>query len=210
MRKASSDAPLPPALPTSPIAFVGLAAMTLRKSLVALLLCQGLAFTASAHASGTPEAGKEATGDVKAAVSVFNRWLTAYQMQEFEEQWNLTHPRIQYWHDKKRWAKTFGKSHRSHGRILSLQVQGAGIVDSATLPCTEMGHCYRPDLKVAVIVLQSTYQKASPKQPETAYMVWTDTGWRYGGGTFPNLPAGETMVILDEQDEKRYRERPFP
>lgn len=201
---------MPSISPAPPDTYVHLVATVRRQGPLAWLLCPSLAFAIAAHASATPEAGKEASGDVKAAVSVFNRWLTAYQMQAFEEQWNLTHPRIQYWYDRKRWATLFGKSHRSHGRILSLRVQGAGIVDSATLPCTEMGHCYRPDMKVAVIVLQSTYQKASPKQPETAYMVWTDAGWRYGGGTFPNLPAGETLGILDEQDERRYRQRPFP
>jgi hypothetical protein len=30
-------------------------------------------------------------------------------------------------------------------------------------------------------------------------------GWSFGGGTFLNKPFGETWIILDRKDERRYQ-----
>ncbi len=68
-----------------------------------------------------------------------------------------------------------------------------------------MRHCYRRGVQYVVFVLRTTYEKASPGQPEYVAMAKSDEGWRFGGGTFPNRPLGETAVIMTESDESRYR-----
>ncbi len=149
-----------------------------------------------------PLAGEE---EVKKAVQVFIDWTTAYQEGRYMDQWRLTHPRIQRWHHRKRWRRTMSKGRAHAGRLLSVDVTSAGPVDARQLPCTEMRHCYRKDMQVVVIMLSTVYEKATPAQPEYVIMANSDNGWKFGGGTFPALPAGETMVILDRKDEARYR-----
>jgi len=70
-----------------------------------------------------------------------------------------------------------------------------------------MGHCFRKDVQYVFILLRSTYETAAPAQPEFVVMAKSEEGWKFGGGTFPDTPMGETSVILDRKDEHRYRYR---
>jgi hypothetical protein len=70
-----------------------------------------------------------------------------------------------------------------------------------------MGHCYRKDVQYVFILLRSTYAKAAPAQPEYVVMAKSEEGWKFGGGTFPDTPMGETSSILNRKDEHRYRYR---
>jgi len=142
--------------------------------------------------------------EVKDAVRVFLDWTNAYREGRYTDQWRLTHPRIQRWHHRKRWRRTMSKGHAKAGDLLSVDVTKAGPVDARQLPCTELRHCYRKDMQVVLILLHTRYEKAEPVQPEYVIMANSDDGWKFGGGTFPALPAGETMVILDRKDEARY------
>ncbi|SDD39781.1 hypothetical protein [Kordiimonas lacus] len=145
--------------------------------------------------------------EVKEAVQVFLDWTKAYEEGRYLDQWKLTHPRIQRWHHKKRWRRTMSKGRSRSGDLLAANITTAGPVDARKLPCTEMRHCYRKDMQVVIIFLETKYEKAEPQQPEYVMMAKSEDGWKFGGGTFPALPAGETIVILDRKDEARY-ERP--
>jgi hypothetical protein len=96
------------------------------------------------------------------------------------------------------------KARRKDGALTGYAIQAAAPIDAAKLPCTEMGHCYRRGIQYILFIISSTYEKAAPAQPEYVAMSESDKGWRFGGGTFPNRPLGETAVILTEADERRY------
>lgn len=85
------------------------------------------------------------------------------------------------------------------------EITGSAPVTAAQLPCTEQGHCFRKHLKYYLIMIKSEYAGEKPPQPEYVVMAKSKNTWRFGGGTFPNRPMGETSVILDRQDEARYR-----
>lgn len=170
------------------------------KGLLVSLWC--LLAATPAAAIDIPPLATEA--EVKDAVKVFLEWTQAYKERRYLDQWKLTHPRIQRWHHKKRWRRTMSKGRARAGDLLSADVTKAGPVDARQLPCTEMRHCYRKDIQVVIILLTTKYEKAEPAQPEYVIMANSDDGWKFGGGTFPALPAGETIVILDRKDEARY------
>lgn len=67
-----------------------------------------------------------------------------------------------------------------------------------------MGHCYRKGVTYAVFILQTVYALKPVAQPEFAVMSLSDEGWRFAGGTFPATAMGETGVLLDGLDEKRF------
>ncbi len=161
-------------------------------------------FGSTADAETPPLASNE---QVEEALAVFMDWTAAYQNGDYLAQWRLTHPRIRRWHNKKRWKKSMRHGVRKNGTLESFRVIKASPIEATRLPCTEMGHCYRKDMQVVIILLDTTYEKTHPNQPEYVVVANSDEGWRFGGGTFPGLPAGETMVILDRKDESRYAPR---
>lgn len=177
--------------------------MTRTRSLT-IALAMTLAITAAgpALAEETPLATAE---DVEEATGVLMKWTAAYQAQDYDTQWSLTDPRNRRWWDRKRWRKAMTKARRQDGALTSYAIQHASPIDAANLPCTEMGHCYRRGVQYVIFFIASAYEKAAPGQPEYVAMSKSDEGWRFGGGTFPNRPLGETAVILTESDERRYR-----
>lgn len=167
-------------------------------SIIAIVTLQG-----SVCALDVPPLASEK--EVKKAVSVFRDWTAAYLDKRYLDQWKLTHPRIQRWHHKKRWRRTMSRASSKNGRLLNVEIKSVAPVDARKLPCTEMNHCYRKDMQVVIILLSTKYENAKPAQPEFVVMANSDQGWRYGGGTFPGRPSGETIVILDRKDELRYK-----
>ncbi len=142
--------------------------------------------------------------DVRTAYGVLMEWGTAYQKGDYLQQWRLTDFRIRHWHDRKRFKKWMRRARKRDGKLLSFKVEKALPLYATQLPCTEMGHCYRKDVDVILFLIASQYEKASPPQPEYIVMARSKEGWRFGGGTFPNRPMGETSLILDRKDERRY------
>jgi hypothetical protein len=161
-----------------------------------------IALMHTARAEDTPLATQ---AEVETALQVFAQWTAAYQAEDYDAQWRLTDPRIRRWWDEKRWRKAMVKARRKDGQLTGYAIQAADPIDAAKLPCTEMRHCYRRGVPYVVIILRSTYEKVAPGQPEYAAMAKSAEGWRFGGGTFPNRPLGETAVILTESDESLYR-----
>jgi len=168
----------------------------------ALLLALTLALGIPAHAEETPLA---TAADVEEARGVLEQWTAAYQAEDYLTQWQLTDPRIRRWWDKARWREAMVKARRKDGKLTAYTIVGADPIDAAKLPCTELGHCYRQGVQYIAFVIRSEYKKAKPGQPEYVAMAKSDEGWRFGGGTFPNRPVGETSVILTESDERRYK-----
>lgn len=175
----------------------------MRAIVVVIALSIGLtAVAAAARAEDVPLATED---DVPVATQVLAQWAAAYQAQDYDTQWQLTDPRQRRWWDKKRWHKAMTKARRKDGPLISYTINAASPIDAAKLPCTEMGHCYRRGVQYILFIVTSAYEKAAPTQPEYVAMAKSDEGWRFGGGTFPNRPLGETAVILTEGDERRYR-----
>jgi hypothetical protein len=59
-------------------------------------------------------------------------------------------------------------------------------------------------MHTVMIIVDSRYAKIGEKNKEYVIMTNSDQGWLFGGGTFLNIPFGETMGILDRVDEKKY------
>jgi hypothetical protein len=169
---------------------------------LALAAACALALAGAVRAEETPRA---APADVEEALQVLAQWTAAYQAEDYNAQWRLTDPRIRRWWHQKRWRKAMVKARRKDGKLTAYEVEVADAIDAEKLPCTEMRHCYRRGVQYVVVILRTTYEKAAPGQPEYAAMAKSDEGWRFGGGTFPNRPLGETAVILTESDERLYR-----
>jgi hypothetical protein len=142
--------------------------------------------------------------DVEAAQTVLIEWISAYQEGQYNVQWSKTDPRIRRWHPKQRWRSWMRKAKKRNGRITSVKIYAKQPVHAKQLPCTEQGHCYRKDVPVILFMMRTQYEKASPSQPEYVVMAKSKEGWKFGGGTFPNRPLGETAIILDRKDELRY------
>lgn len=175
----------------------------LRALFVVIALSVGFAIaTASVRAEEVPLATDD---DVAVATQVLAKWTAAYQTEDYDTQWALTDPRQRRWWDKKRWRKAMTKARRKDGALTGYTIKAVSPIDAAKLPCTEMGHCYRRGVQYVLFIVTSAYEKAAPGQPEYAAMAKSEEGWRFGGGTFPNRPLGETAVILTEEDERRYR-----
>jgi len=151
------------------------------------------------------EIAKLATADeVAKSIEVFKEWTTSYQNKDYKSQFNLVHPRIQKYKKNKIWKRTMSKSLRRNGSLMSYDILAVAATTPDKIPCTERGHCYRKDMQVVIILLNSRYKKIGDKNKEYVIMANSEDGWRYGGGTFLNIPFGETMGILDRHDEKRY------
>jgi hypothetical protein len=109
------------------------------------------------------------------------------------------------WWYETRWRKAMTKARRKDGKLTGVTIEAADAIDAAKLPCTELRHCYRGGVQYVMFILRTAYEKATPGQPEYVAMAKSVEGWRFGGGTFPNRPLGETAVILTESDERRYK-----
>jgi hypothetical protein len=145
--------------------------------------------------------------EIREAFESFKVWQAAIQAEDYDQLWLLNDPRIRQWHDKKSWKKRIKTARKQTGAIVSSDIEAVSPVTASQLPCTEMGHCYRKDVQYVFILLRSTYETAAPAQPEYVVMAKSEEGWKFGGGTFPDTPMGETSVILDRKDEHRYRYR---
>ena len=97
------------------------------------------------------------------------------------------------------------KAARRDGALENYPIDSATPIPAADIPCTELGRCFRKDLKYALFAIRSEYQSATPAQPEFAVMTMSDEGWRFGGGSFLNRPLGQIAVIMTVQDERRYK-----
>lgn len=170
-----------------------------------LLIALVLAVAALAGPARADDVPLATTADVDEALKILDQWIAAYQAEDYSAQWRLTDPRIRRWWYEDRWRKGMRKARRRDGKLLTVDVQAGDPIAAEKLPCTEMRHCYRRGVQYVVFVLRTTYEKASPGQPEYVAMAKSDEGWRFGGGTFPNRPLGETAVIMTESDESRYR-----
>lgn len=157
--------------------------------------------------AGEGEPAPASPEETAEALAAFNTWATAFQARDYDRVWQMTDPRIRQWFDQKRWEKRMKGANRESGEILSWEIEAVAPVTAAQLPCTEMGHCFRQGVPYVFISLNSSYSKAKPPQPEFVVMAKSDEGWKFGGGTFPDTPMGETSVILDRKDESRYRYR---
>jgi len=169
----------------------------------ALFTAFAVAFFAGSVCAKEPDL---ATSDeIEAAKESLIQWTTAYQAGDYREQWRLTDARIRHWFDKKRWKDRMTKAARRDGALKSYSIESYAPARAADLPCTELGHCFRPGVKYVVFIIRSEYDRATPAQPEFAVMAQSEDDWLFGGGTFPNRPLGETAVIMTTQDELRYR-----
>ncbi|MFT5351969.1 MAG: hypothetical protein ACI9MF_002795, partial [Gammaproteobacteria bacterium] len=142
--------------------------------------------------------------EVEQALKIFGRWIQNYQVSDYARQYELVHPLIQHYKTREKWKKAMRKSQRKNGELLAYEILAAGASTPEEIPCTEMGHCYRKGIEVVLIIINSTYQKIGAKPKEYVVMAKSRQGWRFGGGTFLNIPFGETMTILDRRDERRY------
>jgi hypothetical protein len=142
--------------------------------------------------------------EVANALQAFKQWTALYQDKDYQAQYLLVHPRIQKYKTPKMWKKAMHKSQRRNGRLDAYDIYFVSAVPAEKIPCTEMGHCYRKDMQVVMIVLNSRYEKIGAMDKEYVLMARSGDDWFFGGGTFPNRPFGETMGILDRRDEKRY------
>lgn len=143
---------------------------------------------------------------IDAARAAFLQWADAFRAGAFRTQWLLTHPRIRYWRSAGRWSRGMRAAQRRTGGLAGFDIDRALRVSAAQIPCTEHGHCYREDVDYVLFTIRSRYHGArQPPQPEYAVMAMADEGWRFAGGTFPFRPLGETAVLLNAADERRYR-----
>jgi len=145
--------------------------------------------------------------EVEAASSALEAWTAAYSAGDYHEQWLLTDKRITRWFDRRSFRKMMTEAQQRNGLLKTYSITGAAPARASDLPCTEMGHCYRTGIQYAIFVIESTYEKAEPSQPEFAVMAKAEGKWVFGGGSFLNRPLGETAVIMTEQDERRYEPR---
>tara|TARA_R110002096_G_scaffold302466_3_gene497381 strand:- start:183 stop:725 length:543 start_codon:yes stop_codon:yes gene_type:complete len=159
-----------------------------------------LLHTHTAHADTKPLATEE---EVPAALKAFEKWTGAFLAKDYKTQRAMTHPRIIRWYDKNRWKKLRNNS-KQNGDIVSVKVEKAVSIAPEKIPCTEQGHCYRKNIPVLMFLLQTEYTKNTPPQPEYVVMARSDKGWLFGGGTFPNRPMGETLLIMNQKDVDKY------
>lgn len=132
------------------------------------------------------------------------QFVAAYRQEDYRAQWDLVDPRKRRWIGRERWGKAMAQSRRRHGALTSWTIVEQAPVRAEQLPCTEMGHCYRKGVAYYVYFLRTTYASRQVAQPEFIVMSLSDEGWRFAGGTFPATAMGETGVLLDELDEKRF------
>ncbi len=143
--------------------------------------------------------------DLDAARAVLIQWSEAYRSEDYRTQWRLTDSRIRHWIDLNRWRRGMRSANRRDGALEKFEILNQAAVSARQLPCTEQGHCYREGVRYVIFLVSTHYTKAAPPQPEYAAIALSEEGWRFGGGTFPNRPLGETAVIMTESDERRYK-----
>lgn len=183
-------------------------AIIVRTTMVAtaMIACPALSQDSSLPDAGSPNAPSLPDNRVEAALAVFSQWVAAFRAGEYEAQWQLVDPRMRYWVKKDRYVKQMRLSARKRGDIEDYSIYAAFPVAAEQIPCTEQRHCFRKGVEYVMFMIHSRYKgRNQPPQPEFAVMSLSEEGWRYGGGTFPYRPMGETSVLLDEVDEARYR-----
>lgn len=135
----------------------------------------------------------------------FREFVTAYRGEEYLAQWRIVDPRKRYWVRADRWRKSMQRSRRRHGALVDLSVTHVLPIDAEQIPCTEMGHCFRKGVTYVLLMLRTRYERKQVPQPEFAVMSLSVEGWRWAGGTFPATALGETAVLLDDADERKFR-----
>lgn len=141
---------------------------------------------------------------VRQALSRFQEWIRLYQKENYLDQYELVHPRIQRYKNYPVWKKAMSRSQHKNGPLLEYELVALSAITPGDIPCTEMGHCYRKDMQTVIIIVNSRYEKIGEKNKEYVIMANSEEGWMFGGGTILNIPFGETMGILDRADEKKY------
>jgi len=141
---------------------------------------------------------------VRQALSRFQEWTRLYQQENYLEQYELVHPRIQRYKNYPVWKKAMSRSQHKNGSLLEYELVALSAITPGDIPCTEMGHCYRKGMQTVIIIVNSRYEKIGEKNKEYVIMANSEEGWMFGGGTILNIPFGETMGILDRADEKKY------
>lgn len=139
------------------------------------------------------------------AEHLFHEFVAAYRSADYSAQWRLVDPRSRYWFKIRRWNKSMEQSRRRHGALVEVAITHMLSVNAKQLPCTEMGHCYRKGVPYALLMLKTRYEHKQVPQPEFAVLSMSEEGWRWSGGTFPATALGETAVLLDEADDKKFR-----
>lgn len=180
-----------------------------REFLMTLILAPALATKSSAEELATPWPEGAGEADLDAAYSSMAVWIEAYRAQDFATQWRMTDPRIRRWIDRRRWMRGLGRAFSLNGNLVEHVIANRAALGAERLPCTEQGHCFRPDVPYVIFFLRTRYEIAAPPQPEFCVMARSSEGWRFGGGTLLNRPLGETAVIMTPQDERRYEFRGF-
>lgn len=156
--------------------------------------------------------------DIAEAREALLQWTEAYRTEDYQTQWGLTDAAIRRWWGLHRWIGGMRTARGRNGALLEYAVRGEQALAAESLPCTEQRHCYHPDIDYVAFLVETRYEIATPPQPEYAAMAWSEEGWRFGGGTLLNRPLGETAVIMNERDERRFtssptrvpRQRPAP
>lgn len=176
-----------------------------RRSFSALLLTVSLVIAGNASAKSIEPAPLATDAEVEVAYAAFQRWTEYYLQAQYEDQYALVHKRIRKYKTKKSWVSRMRRSVRHNGPLEKVNVIAVAAITPAKIPCTEMRHCYRKDIQTVMIIVNSQYGKVGAMEKEYVVMANSDDGWAYGGGSFLNRPYGETMGILDRQDERRIK-----
>lgn len=176
---------------------------TLRNCYLYLALFMMLMIPISTNAKPSTSVPLATPEQVEQAYSVFKEWTELYQQEEYAKQHKLNHPRTGT--PKRLWIKLHAKSTRKNGKLISYDTLAVSALHTSQLPCTEMGHCYRKDMQVVIIFVNSHYENIGDKNKEFIIMANHRDGWGWGGGTFLNRPFGESIVIMDRADVNKYK-----
>lgn len=183
--------------------------VSMRKTVIMAVALAAASCATDGAAAPVREPPLATEAEMQEALAALDAWTTAFRAEDYAAQRDLTDPRIRRWQDLRRWRDKMTEARADDGRLETIEVEAMSPITGAQLPCTEQHHCWRRGVKYVFFSLHTTYERAAPPQPEYAVVAWSEEGWRFAGGTFPNRPMDETMVILTELDEKRYEERPF-
>lgn len=143
--------------------------------------------------------------ELETAIAVFEQWISYYQASDYRAQWKLNDPRNRRYIGEKSWRVAVRKSARKLGQIMALKLVAADFISAEDLPCTEMKHCYRRKVEYIALIIDASYEHLDGSQRELAVMSKSHEGWRVGGGSVLQRPLGESMVVLNHQDEQFYK-----
>ena len=174
-----------------------------------IFLCVALILSAIVTSAQAEEPPLATEDEVVEVYGILQQWIEAYREKDYTKQWRLTDSRIRRWHNRKRWRGWMREAQKNNGDLLSYMAVSGAPVTADQIPCTEQGHCFRPEVQYIIFLIRTEYEKAEPGQPEFAVMAKSSEGWKFGGGTILNRPMGETSAIMTVQDEARYRPRYF-